>query len=304
MKQVALFGLMVLVMVGIPACSDAPDSPPPPSGRAPVTVFPFGTDGDHPVLRNKEGDLGNVRDTGVTVMSGDRVEIRPSYLVREDRKPLPPQVTRQDNSVCTRYADVCIGTTPVIQHQCSRKCKVCDSCNIFGCYPDVCCKDTCQDVHTGDTCIAYAKQCAQQTNQWTEQTVYPGLGDSGDVQDKAPMKSAALLIAGLKLRFSYQDARGTPQQSDCALDLFKPAVDADKIMVQLANVSGCPPIFAPDAAAAPTLALVNAMDVPISYPQGLMVKTWDGKVQQQATNAVYLPFIDFAGTLTVFTAGN
>jgi hypothetical protein len=118
------------------------------------------------------------------------------------------------------------------------------------------------------------------------------------------MKSAALLTAGLRLRFSYQDASGTSQQSDCALDLFKPAVDSDKITVQLANVSGCPPIFVPGAAAAPTLALVNAMDLPISYPQGLMVKTWEGKVQQQPSNATYLPFIDFAGTLTVFTAGN
>jgi len=39
------------------------------------------------------------------------------------------------------------------------------------------------------------------------------------------------------------------------------------------------------------------------YPQGIQLKTWDGRVQEKPTDAVYLPTIDFAGTLTVFAVG-
>jgi len=306
MKQLVLMSLMIFVMAGVSACSDAPDAPETviPMGRPPVTVFPIGSDGDHPVLRNKEGDLGNARDTGITVMSGDRVEIHPSFLVREDRKPIAPKVTRQDNNVCTQYSEFCVATVPVTQTQCSRQCKHCQDCNIFGCTPNVCCADTCQDVHTGDRCIATEKRCVLQANQWIEQTVFSGLGDPQSVSDTSPMKSAALVTAGLKLRFSYPDANGTPHQSDCALDQFKPAIGTDKITVHLANVSGCPQIFAAGAQTPPRLSLVNAMDTPISYPDGVLTKAWDGRVQQQPSNTVYLPVIDFAGTVTVFTSGN
>ena len=117
------------------------------------------------------------------------------------------------------------------------------------------------------------------------------------------MKSAALLTGGLKLRFSYQDANGNLQQAECALDAFKPLVGADKITVQLANVTTCPSVFTAGAQTSPTLSLVNAMDTPITYPQGMQLKTWDGRVQEKPTDAVYLPTIDFAGTLTVFAVG-
>ena len=50
--------------------------------------------------------------------------------------------------------------------------------------------------------------------------------------------------------------------------------------------------------------LVNTMAKPISYPLGMLTKTWDGRVQQQPTDTVYLPAIDFAGTLTVFAVSN
>ena len=182
MKVAICLGLSVLVVAGLSACSDSPDSSQATPSRPPITVIPFGGDGDHPVLRNKDGEFGKTRDTGVTVMSGDRVEIQPSYLVREDRKPLPPKVTRQDNNVCTQYTDVCVATTPIMQQQCTRKCKHCEDCNIFGCTPNVCCEDSCQDVHTGDRCVATEKRCAQQSNQWTEQTVYEGLGDPKSVR--------------------------------------------------------------------------------------------------------------------------
>jgi hypothetical protein len=118
------------------------------------------------------------------------------------------------------------------------------------------------------------------------------------------MKSAALLTAGLKLRFSYEDVNGKPQQSECSLDQLKASLDSEKITIQLANVDGCPPIFVAGAQSLPTLSLVNTMAKPISYPLGMLTKTWDGRVQQQPTDTVYLPSIDFAGTLTVFALSN
>src|SRR4051812_29987126 len=71
-------------------------------GRPAVQVFQIGGDADHPVLRNKDRSQGRERNTGISVMNGDRIEIKPSCLLRERRRVIDPLVVREDHSVCTQ----------------------------------------------------------------------------------------------------------------------------------------------------------------------------------------------------------
>ena len=195
-------------------------SPPSAPGHPTVQAFAIGTDADHPPLLNADGGAsGAVRDTAITVLAGDRLEIRPSALIREEKKVLPPTISKTDHTVCTQTAEVCIGTVPIVQHQCHDECHVCVQCVPLTpvCSPWRCCDTVCQDVHTGDRCILYRPECVKTEDQWTQVITFPGLGPSEPFNDTNPMASSDLTTSGLKLRFSFLDAGGNPRDRDRAV---------------------------------------------------------------------------------------
>ena len=302
LKEKYLSSLFVIALTVIAsACSEAPDpdsdgNAPPPQSSAPApSKSSFGIDASHPPLSNKAGpyDLDAVAEKGGTVV------IRPTALNREVRSEIPSQKTHTDNNVCAQTKDACVATQPVFQNQCSNSCSVCFQWGIFGPHPGICCNPVCRNVQVGQQCTRTEAQCIKQVNQWEDLTTYQGLSDPTTTQDTQPMKSAAILTAGMKLRFSLTGG----QVVECGLDQFKPKVEADKIAIQLGNVTGCPPIFS-DGAKSPTeLSLVNAIDVSFSYQQGRSVKTWDNRSLEEPVKSVYSPEVEFVGTVTVYPAG-
>lgn len=271
--------------------------------RPAVQTYTIGADADHPALRNKDGATGSVRDTAIAVMNGDRLEIKPSCLFKEQRKVLDPVVVREDHNVCTQTVDDCIASVPVFQRQCDDQCRVCLKCTPFGCAPWRCCDNVCKDVQTGNRCVATQSRCTQQQNQWKEFSIFPGLDPATmTVKDTEPMKSSALFLEGLTLRFSSLDPSGNSKEVDCPLSSFKPDVDSEKLSLLLRNVDGCAPVFVDGAKSPPILSVVNLMNAPILYSEGLLIKTWDGQVIEQAATEAYLPNIDFLGTLSLFSA--
>ena len=312
-KQNGIYLLLCVLLLNVSACGssydsddESPDSPATAVGgannpqRPAVQSFSIGTDADHPALRNMDGALGSVRDTAMTVMNGDRIEIKPNCLLREHRKAVDPLVVREDHNVCTQTAEVCVASVPIFQRQCDDHCSVCIKCTFVGCFPWRCCDTVCQDVHVGDRCVATQTQCTQNQNQWMETSTFVGLDTPETVKDTAPMNTAALLTEGLKLRFSFLDPSGSSQRVDCGLGQFKPEADAEKFTLHLRNVDGCPSIFVDGAKSQPTLSVVNGMNMPVPYSQGTLVKTWDGRVLDRPQDATYLPMIDFLGTVSVF----
>jgi hypothetical protein len=315
-KQKWLPALLCVLLLGLSACgSDYSDDDP--QGSSPLTpaggtaspqrpaeqTLSMGIDADHPALRNKEGTTGKNRDTGITVMNGDRVEIKPVALIQEQRQAIPPSTSRVDHNACTQTAQVCALSLPNFENRCENQCSVCLKCALFvACVPWQCCDTVCHSVYTGDRCVFTLPQCVQHLNQWVETSTFVGLDLPKTVKDPAPMKSAALLLAGLNLRFSFTDPSGSPQHADCPLGQFKPDADAEKFTLALHNVDGCPQVFVDGAKSQPTLSLVNGMDIPVPYSQGSLVTTWDGRVLEQPQTATYLPVIDFLGTVSVFAA--
>ena len=239
-----------------------------------------------------------MRITSATVYAGDRIEVRPKKLIRQERKVPDPVTSRTSETVCTQTVAVCTLSDPIIEHRCQRKCKVCDSCDLFGCRPDVCCHDECQDVHTGDRCLMTENRCVAQEARWKDQTQYAGLGDPAPKDDPEPMKSVARLNQSIRLKLESLDYPQTVSTAECALGQFKPAVNGDVLVFTLGNVPGCPALF-PDPSAGKALTLINQMSVTGSYQEGNLVKTQDGSVLEKPQSKTYDIPLDFVGSFTI-----
>jgi hypothetical protein len=266
-------------------------------------TFGFGTDAEHPVLRNQDGDLGKSRPTELVVMSGDRIEIRPSYLLKEKKKVVSPVTTRLDNDACTAMTDVCVASEPVFEHRCEEQCHLCMQCQAFPpmCYPWRCCDTVCQDVHVGDRCVRTEQRCSQHENQWSELMFYGGLEASEIEKEEAPMVDAPLLLSGLSLHFSVLDREGKRREMDCPLSVFKPEVSMAGFTFIAQNVDGCSGIFPDDGKSQAGLGLTNSMSDPVRYFQGTLVRLWDGRISEHPREMIYYPTIDFAGSISVYS---
>jgi hypothetical protein len=234
--------------------------------RPPVSVYTLGLDADHPILSNQLAGGANVRDTGIAIMSGDRIEIKPTCIFRGNRKAADPKKVRVDNDVCAQSASVCVSSEPVIEHRCDDQCHACVKCQVFPpvCYPWRCCDNVCEDVTVGTRCIRYEQRCVQHENQWRELTTYPALAPVEVVRDDLPMTKPDVLLNSIKLRFLL--AKGG--EVVCPLVLFKPESDSEKFSFQVGNVTGCGLIFATGDAATATLGVVNEIAEPLHYAQG------------------------------------
>ena len=298
--QMMILGTLLLCFSACGTDSETSDtsSPAPVSpvafARPEIQSFVFGRDAAHPALGNKADDKGPVRTTEIVVAAGDRVELKPHGFLREQRTVAAPVTAREDHNVCTRTADVCTVTQPIYQRQCHPECHIC--------FPQFCCDSVCHDVQVGERCVATEQHCIEQQNQWVETLTFSGLDAPTFIKDSNPMKTADLMLTGLALRFSFLDSSGTQQNVDCGLGQFKPDIDSEGFSFLLGKIEGCPVLFPEAANAQSTLSLINAMDAPIPYSQGRLVKTWDGHIREKPKDMTWLSRIDFLGTITVYAA--
>jgi hypothetical protein len=84
----------------------------------------------------------------------------------------------------------------------------------------------------------------RQQNQWSETTLFAGLDNSREAEDRGPMKSADALLLNLRLLFSTVGPGGNARSVECPLGAFKPTVGAEKFTFQLQDVPSCPAVFA------------------------------------------------------------
>jgi len=215
-----------------PACSLSEDAGDP--GPQPVAVqslapqpLSLGNDADHPALQNAATSAEHEVDLGWVVHEGDQFEIRPTCIEHE-RKAVPqPAVTRTDHPVCVKEQDVCTADEPIIQNQCKDHCKLCTNCDfLFFCHEALCCTPTCTDVTIGRRCVHTEKQCAEQQNQWQDETQYLPLGPATHERNMSPMKESALMLSGLKLKLSFPGSFAADKVAGCPISQYLPKMDA------------------------------------------------------------------------------
>lgn len=296
-KVVPLLSVLLLLLAS--ACAPTENG-----GQLEASADPMplglGSDPDHPALQNVPGSLGHEIDTGWSVRAGDQIEIRPSCIDHERRTVPKSVVTRTDQSVCVKEIDVCTADEPVFQPQCKERCNLCMKCEfLFFCREGFCCNTTCTNVEVGRRCIRTERRCAEEQNQWLEETLHGELGPSTRERNTNPMDETALMLSGLKLKLIFSGASAEEAAISCPISEYQPKLDSDRITVTLGDQPGCPASFAAHPGEAARLSVVNEMNEPIHYVQGVQVKSWDGKLIEQPTPQTYLPEIGFEGVLTL-----
>jgi len=308
----AAFPIFFAALFALTACgtsNDSPDGDTPSPGSSPVPkshTFGPGKETDRPSLSNKAGNPGNAADLEWQVHPGDQIEIRPSALYRDHITAPEAKVDRIDNPVCIRTEAACVATEPTFQHQCSNQCHFCVQCQAFppACFPWSCCDNVCSDVPTGSRCVRTETRCAQTENHWKEVTTYGQVGPAREEKSEAAPAETAQLASGLKLALSFaNDDAATALKEACPLSMFHPKSEAKRILVTLGDVAGCPVAFGLHPGMEAHLVLVNEMNEPVHFPQGVQVKDWDGTVIEQARAEDYSPEISFAGTVTLYPIG-
>jgi hypothetical protein len=276
-------------------CSDAP-KPAAPS----IQVIDFGLSPDRPPLRSSQDVWETSGVTGVAVYPGDRIEIRPQKLIRQERSVAAPVTTRTSVKVCVAHAQVCTATVPTFETQCHQKCKVCESCNLFGCVFKTCCTPDCQSVHTGDQCTTWEDRCSSEQTQWQDECVYPGLGDFLPKDDALPLHSESLLTQGIHLKLDSMDSVANAAETDCAVSQFGPVVVGDAVVFTINNVAGCPHLF-PEGGpnGGQNLILLNQMVTSAQYHKGRQVTAQDGRIVEQPETRSYDVALDFVGTVSI-----
>lgn len=302
-------GVAVIMAMGmLSGC--AQDSPPSRSmdqGSAPTArqsqTFTAGNGLANPPLRNTDSG-GDGLDTSMLVMSGDQLTIQPLAITRLVSALIAPVLKHEDNVVCLKDAEQCSQTTPIIQQQCQNVCHEEWHCGsdsairpMLGCRGQLHCTPSCQDVHTGDQCVAWTNVCVNQQNQWTETTEYGGMTPPASVVDNSPMSSPTSeseLLSGLTLRFFWMDGKGGSKQTDCPLSAFAPTTDGAKFSLTLSDVPGCPPLFKEHPEIPRDLQIINTLSEPIPYQDGMLIKTWDGQTLERPDSSVYHTEIDLS----------
>ena len=225
MTKIAAASLILFSLI-LCNCSEDNDSGP----EALVQVVSFGLDPDHPPLRSQKEGFDSSGMTAVTVHAGDRIEVRPKSLIRHERVMPAPVSSRTSETVCTKPVQICVLSVPITEQRCHQKCKLCQDCNIFGCYPSTCCADVCENVTVGSRCLATVTRCDAQEVHWKDQTVYAELGNAVSKEDAEPMKSVEMLLQGIRLKLENPNSVGGTEGPECALAQFKPAVEAGKLL--------------------------------------------------------------------------
>lgn len=293
--------LLVLPLLGGCGSNSDTSAPPTPS----VQVISFGLSPDQPALRSSKDKWESSGITSLTVHAGDQIEVRPVKLIYQERATPGPVTTRTSEKVCTRSVQVCTASVPIFAPQCTRKCKLCESCNLFGCHYETCCSESCASVHTGDRCTNMETRCAAEEIHWQDVSLYSGLGDSTPKEDREPMKSVAQITAGIKIRLDSLDfsANSSTQPIECALNQFSLTVGAESVSFTLENVSGCPGLFQDgNSGAGKALTLLNHMSVSTTYLEGRLIKSQDGHVLEQPKTQNYEIPVDFVGSVSISPA--
>ncbi len=236
-----------------------------------------------PMLRND----GSSIETGLTAVSGDLVELKPSFIIKEERELSIPQTTRQSNVTCLR-------SEPVYGQVCHTECE-CTHCpynvRLFG------------EKYCGHVCSQerVSTRCALSEDEWIDTTVY-SMGAPRFPKVDDPVGYMEQLFEGVALKFTWKeiDAAGESgsREATCSLSQFARTGDGKSLLVRIENRPGCT-LFSANGPASIMMHVVNQIRFPETYMNGKFVHRWDGVVVEEPSKLTYEPRVDFAGTIAI-----
>ncbi len=221
---------------------------------------------------------GSSMETGLTVMDGDLLELKPNFLIQEERSTPDPTYSRQDNNVCVsqvpRYVKDCDG-----EDHCHNP-RFCRAAEL----------SSCRTIQDGFT-------CTQTQNQWQDTYQY-SLGAPVMKEILQPNGQSQSLYDGMVLRFTWGNGQGGIESVSCKLSSFQRDGDGVSMLIRLQDRPDCP-IFSKSKGQNPMLSLVNNIHFKQSYQEGREVRTWDGRVLETPRNLTFDPQIRFGGTVSI-----
>ena len=217
---------------------------------------------------------GEARETGLTVVNGNAINIEPDYMVRERRTIFAPTASRTDNSVCVAHHEVC-GRE---EDGCRAHCAIDKELYLES--------ESCHDV------------CDRRENQWSD-IVNFSAAPAADEVIHSPVGQLQELYDGLAFEFHWVDQiMNTKKTMKCPLSAFPRIGDGRSLIVRVKNMPSCSP-FSGVPGEAPMLYLVNQIAFPQPYRAGRQVTRWDGVITESPSYETFNPKVDFAGTLTI-----
>ena len=217
---------------------------------------------------------GLAYETGLTVVAGNLLVIRPNFVVEESRPSTQGTTTRVDNNVCVAQHEI-------IGHACGGHA-----------HGDGGGPGACTDYGTGKF------QCDRYQDQWTETTTYYEGRPEWELNSN-PIGLMQELFDGLTARFVWTDSKtGRKVQKDCPLSAFNRLGDGKTLQVHLDNAPSCQ-VFTSDARETPMLYLMNNIQFQQPFTNGSRITKWDGSVTQTPDAESFYPEVKFAGTVSV-----
>jgi len=206
---------------------------------------------------------GIPRETGLTVVDGNQVEIEPYYLVRKTMTLAQPQTVRTHQVVCIKEGKDCAP----------------------------------RDAGRGGGTVCY-RYCAQSEDRWMDTTRY----DSGVVREEIidqPIGLMNMLFEGLEFSFRWEDhTTHKIKQMKCPLDAFPREGDGRTLKVRVENVPGCSP-FTHRPNETPMLYLINQIQSQTRFKKGEYRSYWNGKIEDATRIETYVPPLEFVGSVSI-----
>jgi hypothetical protein len=238
-----------------------------------------------------EGPLqrGFKRETGLTVVPGDLVEITPIKILKTIRQnPMPIEIEKNSvvcvdrapiNKICTQYA-------PKEFHG--------DGCMGKGCFSP-------KSMHSERECIRWSEtggECRRSENQWIKMISY-GLGNISQVTLNNPVAKIEALFNGMELGFEWLDQFSKEKKFlACPIESFNYKADGQKASIRIENNSSCP-LFEKAGSSSIMLYLINNMGKTEEYLDGNLIINYKNETLESPQRKTYEPEVGFFGTIGI-----
>ncbi|MFI5389974.1 MAG: hypothetical protein ACHQYQ_01335, partial [Bacteriovoracales bacterium] len=211
----------------------------------------------------KDLNFSDSFETGLTVSSGDLLEIQPNYLKVEKSMVEKSPVSRSNNNVCIKK-----------ERQCTNRFR----------------------LGRSSACLDHEEVCVAWENQFVDMTTY-GLAITPITETiNNPMGQTSSLIEGLSLEFSWIDFNGNLQRQECPISQFSPEADGSRVLIRIENKGKCE-IFGNNNR--PMLHLRNRITFNETLDLGFYKVDWQGNVLESPKPQTVSQKAAFSGNMRI-----
>ena len=208
----------------------------------------------------KDLNFSDSFETGLTVSSGDLLEIQPNYLKVERSMVEKSQPSRASNNVCVR--------TEANGHR----------------------------RYLGGIVGPRETNCVAWEDHFVDTTTY-GLAIMPVSETiNNPMGQTSSLFEGLSLEFSWTDNNGNLQRKECPISQFSPEADGSRVLIRIENKGKCE-IFGNNNR--PMLHLRNRITFNETLDLGFHKVDWQGNVLEKPKPETVSQKASFSGNLRI-----